>query len=60
MDKPDWAIMVINATMAKRRADKLIDQANDRRCQVEDSGGAQCTADRWPDHEHRHRLEDLP
>lgn len=58
--KPHWALMLGNALDMERQAETIRTEALGTRCPAEDSGGARCTADRLPEHEHRHLQEDLP
>lgn len=57
---PVWAIQIMNAYDLQRQADVLREEGLSFRCPAEDSAGAQCTADRYPEHEHRHDEKELP
>jgi hypothetical protein len=57
---PIWAIQQLNAEDLERQAAVLREESVSARCPVYDSGDAQCTADRWPAHEHRHDEKELP
>lgn len=52
--------MLGNALDMERQAEVIRTEALGMRCEIEDSGGARCTADRLPEHKHRHLQEDLP
>ncbi len=60
MSKPEWAMMMDEATRMERKADRLRQEAQVRRCPMEESGGVQCSADGGGPHFHRWHQEDLP
>lgn len=59
-NKPEWSKALLAVLEIERQADALRAVALDLRCGAEDSGGARCTADEAPVHEHRHETSDLP
>jgi hypothetical protein len=60
MSKPLWSLVMEWAATLERNANMLRERALAIRCPVRDLGGARCTADAQPEHEHRHEQEDLP
>ncbi len=57
---PAWAFAYEEAERRAYSGHVAMTEALGRRCQHRDSGGAQCTADNLPGHEHRIRSDDLP
>ena len=57
---PAWAATMRGARELEQEAERWRRHALDLQCDVEESGGARCTADREPEHAHRYRQEDLP
>lgn len=55
-----WAEMAMDARQMMREAEELAEQANRTRCMEEDSGGARCTADALPSHQHRYDTREMP
>lgn len=59
-EKPEWAHAFLFAEELNRRAERERKAALAWRCQEMSSGGARCTADAKPEHQHRYRPEELP
>jgi hypothetical protein len=57
---PEWSLQLGRALDLERQATAVRKEAWAKRCPYTDSGGSQCTADAQPEHQHRHRQEDLP
>lgn len=55
-----WAEMMMDAHDLERDAEALRRKAQDTRCTFEESGGARCSADALPIHNHRYEEEDFP
>ena len=55
-----WAEMMMDAAGMEYAANALRDKALNTRCSTEDSGGARCSADVLPAHDHRYNREDFP
>jgi hypothetical protein len=52
--------MMTDAAEMEHAANALRSKALNTRCSTEDSGGARCSADALPAHDHRYDREDFP
>lgn len=60
--KPAWATLLREALEIEKAADRVRGFSLNMRCseEIDVLGGTRCSADKYPEHEHRWDREDLP